>query len=197
MKEEVTYGEFLDHAVDYIKQLLTKPSAAKIDDYLSDQLKERGVDQKGFLKRLLDDGIIERSEKVDDKVYPGHESATFSITYKVPEKRFKHKMKKLHISLFEQNIPEEEMDECTACAGSSGAFETTLTSKPMRRSIYVTQEQLNEIFKMLNESTAGEGVGDIEYDVPFPVDKNDPTMKHNKGKKRGSAENAIGMDRLK
>ena len=196
MMDEVTYGDFLNHAVDYIKQLLTKPSAAKIDDYLLGHLKDKGMDQSGFLKRLLDDGIIVRSEKVDDKVYPGHESATLSIKYKAPRDRFRHKMKKLHISLFEENIPEEEMDECTACAGSSGAFETSL-AKPIRRKVYVTEEQLKEIFNMIDEATATANAGNYQYDVPFPVDDDDPTMKHNKGKKHGSAENAIGMDRLK
>jgi hypothetical protein len=60
----------------------------------------------------------------------------------------------------------------------------------------MTQGQLDELIKRLDESTAGD-IGPFDYDAPFPVKKGDPTLKHNKGKKRGSAENAIGMDRMK
>ncbi len=61
----------------------------------------------------------------------------------------------------------------------------------------MTEEQINYLMNGLDEATTTANAGNYQYDVPLLVDDDDPTMKHNKGKKRGSAENAIGMDRLK
>jgi hypothetical protein len=106
-------------------------------------------------------------------------------------------LKKLHISLFEENVPAGTVMEATACAGDGAGQFVQPLGKPIRRKIYMTQGQLDELIKRLDEATATSNAGDYQYDVPFPVDSDDPTMKHNKGKKRGSAENAIGMDRMK
>ena len=209
MEEEVTYGEFLQHTIDYLKQLLTKPSTAKIDDFLAGSLAKKGMGQKEFRDKLIDSGILEYSGKVDDKIVPGHEKATFTIKYKVPKDRFRHKMKKLHISLFEENLPSDEViteegGGATSCASDgAGQFIGPLKGGTdesgtgvIRRKVYVTPGQLNEIMGMIDEATATMNAGNYQYDVPFPVSSDDPTMKHNKGKKHGSAENAIGMDRL-
>ena len=61
----------------------------------------------------------------------------------------------------------------------------------------MTEEQFNNLMNTLDEATATANAGNYQYDVPFPAKKGDPALKHNKGKKRGSAENAIGMDRMK
>ena len=199
MDEETTYGEFKSHTKAYLKQLITKPSTAKLDDFLSSRLKEKGVSQGQFLRKLLDAGIIQRKEKVDDGLGDGGSGkASFSIKYRVPAERFEHKLKKLHISLFEENIPEGEVVESTACAGDgAGQFAQPIGPVVRRKTVYMTEEQFSSLMGTLDEATATSNAGDYQYDVPFPVDGDDPTMKHNKGKKRGSAENAIGMDRMK
>ena len=197
MAEETTYGEFKSHTKDYLKQLITKPSAAKIDDFLMARLKEKGISQGEFLKKLIDNGIVEKKAKVDDGLgEDGTGKPSYSIQYKIPNERFEHKLKKLHISLFEENVPAGTVMEATACAGDGAGQFVQPLGKPIRRKIYMTQGQLDELIKRLDEATAGD-VGPFDYDAPFPVKKGDPTLKHNKGKKRGSAENAIGMDRMK
>ena len=201
MDEEVTYGEFKSHTKDFLKQLITKPSQAKIDDFLSNCLREKGMSQSDFVRTLLSSGVIERKEKVDDGLGEnGSGKPTFSIVYKVPGYRFEHKLKKLHISLFEENLPGDVITEegggATSCA-FDGAGQFIQPMAPVqRRTIYMTEEQFNSLMNSLDEATTTTNAGNYQYDVPFPVDSDDPTMKHNKGKKRGSAENAIGMDRL-
>ena len=197
MQEETTYGEFKSHTKDYLKQLITKPSAARIDDFLMSRLKEKGISQGDFLKKLVDSGIVEKKAKVDDGLgEDGTGKPSYSIQYKIPNERFEHKLKKLHISLFEENVPAGTVMEATACAGDGAGQFVQPLGKPIRRKIYMTQGQLDELIKRLDEATAGD-VGPFDYDAPFPVKKGDPTLKHNKGKKRGTAANAIGMDRMK
>ena len=207
MAEETTYGEFKFHTKDFLKQLITKPSAARLDSFLAQRLREKGVSQGDFVKKLEDGGIIIRKTKVDDGLgQDGTGKPSYSITYKVPAERFEYKLKKLHISLFEENLPEDVITEegggATSCAfDGAGQFIQPMNggkdeSAPIiRRTIYMTEDQFNNLMDTLDESTAGE-IGPFDYDAPFPVKKGDPTLKHNKGKKRGSAENAIGMDRL-
>lgn len=197
MCEEVTYGEFKSHTKDFLKQLITKPSQAKVDDFLLNCLREKGMSQSDFVKALLSSGVIERKEKVDDGLGEnGSGKPTFSIAYKVPGYRFEHKLKKLHISLFEKNVPDGELLEATACAGDGAGQFVQPFAPVQRRTIYMTEEQFNSLMSTLDEATTTMNAGNYQYDVPFPVDSDDPTLKHNKGKKHGTAENAIGMDRL-
>ena len=208
MAEETTYGEFKSHTKDFLKQLITKPSAARIDAFLSQRLKEKGVSQGDFVKKLIDGKIVVRKTKVDDGLGDkGTGKPSYSISYKVPADRFEHNLKKLHISLFEENLPDDVITEegggATSCAfDGAGQFIQPMTGEKgksdviRRKTIYMTEEQFNTLMNSLDESTAGE-IGPFDYDAPFPVKKGDPTLKHNKGKKRGSAENAIGMDRMK
>lgn len=205
MQEETTYGEFKSHTKAYLKQLITKPSTARLDDFLASRLREKGVSQQDFLKKLLDADVIERKEKVDDGLGEGGSGkATFSIKYRVPAERFEHKLKKLHISLFEQNLPEgvilEDGGGATSCAcDGAGQFVQPLGKVVKRKTIYMTEEQFNALMGMdeLNEASATFNAGNYQYDVPFPVKSVDPAMKHQKGKKHGTAANAIGMDRMK
>ena len=189
MQEETTYGEFKAHAKYFLKQLITKPSAARLDSFLAQRLRDMGVSQGDFVRMLEDGGVIIKKTKVDDGLGDdGTGKPTFFISYKIPAERFEHKLRKVYISLFERNVPAGEMDEATACAGDgAGQFLQPIGKAVIKRTIYVTEEQFNGLMNVLDEATAGEGVGDIEYDVPFPVDSNDPTIKqHQKGKKRGT-----------
>ena len=199
MQEETTYGEFKSHTKDYLKQLITKPSTAKLDDFLASRLKEKGISQGQFLKKLIDSGIVEKRSKVDDGLGEnGTGKPSYSVQYKVPNDRFEHKLKKLHITLFEENVPAGTVMEATACAGDgAGQFVQPMSGVIKRKTIYMTEEQFSNLMNTLDEATATSNAGDYQYDVPFPVDDTDPTMRHNKGKKRGTEANAIGMDRMK
>lgn len=208
MAEETTYGEFKSHTKDFLKQLITKPSTARIDAFLSQRLKEKGISQGDFVKKLIDGKVVVRKTKVDDGLgNKGTGKPSYSISYKIPAERFEHNLKKLHISLFEKNLPDDVITEegggATSCAfDGAGQFIQPMNGGMdesgviRRKTIYMTEEQFNSLINSLDEATTTTNSGNYQYDVPFPVDSDDPTMKHNKGKKRGSAENAIGMDRL-
>lgn len=175
MKEEVTYFEFLSHTKDFLKQLITKPSSARLDEFMARNLSEIGVSQEQFLKMLLDRGIVERKESIDDKITPEHQKVTFGIKYLIPRNKFERKMKKLHIELFEQNIIDDTVDEATG-AGCSGQFSQPLFGEPMRKKIYITSKQAT----LLAEVTTTMNAGDYQYTVPFPAKQGDPTLVHNK-----------------
>ena len=198
MQEETTYGEFKSHAKFFLKQLITKPSAARLDSFLAQRLRDKGISQGDFVKKLEDAGVVIRKTKVDDGLGEnGTGKPSYSITYKIPADRFEHNLKKVYISLFEENIPGGDIDEATACAGDgAGQFLQPIGTVISKKTIYMTEEQFNGLMNELDEATTTMNAGNYQYDVPFPVDSDDPTMKHNKGKKRGTAANAIGMDRL-
>lgn len=61
----------------------------------------------------------------------------------------------------------EEMGGATTCGDSSGQFDVPM-SKPIKKQIYLTKEQVDYI----KEATATSNAGNYQYDVPFG-DKND------------------------
>ena len=176
MREEVTYFEFLSHTKDFLKQLLTRPSTAKIDDFMRKNLSDIGISQEQFLKLLLNKGIIQRKESIDDNLTPEHPEVTFGVKYQIPREKFERKMKKLHIQLFD-GVPNESgvLDE-VCDAGNSGQFSQPLFGGAIKKKIYITSEQA----KLLAEVTTTQNAGDYQYTVPFPAKKGDPTLVHNK-----------------
>ncbi len=180
MAEEVTYYEFLTHTKDYLKQLISKPSTARVDAFLEKHLSEIGETQQSFLKLLIERGIVEKSVKINDNLETPGAEPTFSIKYRIPRKKFEWKMKKLHVELFELPTSgvlneSEGVDEATGAA-SSGQFSQPLFGGVVRRKIYITPEQA----KVLGEATTTQTAGDYQYTVPFPAKKDDPAMVHNK-----------------
>ena len=172
MENEVTYFFFLSHTKNYLKQLITNPSSAEIDDEFKSVLDGIGVSQEEFLSLLLEKGIIERKEKVDDDIYKGHEKATFSIKYQVPRKNFERKIQKLHIELFPDEkveLNEEGEGGGATSADASGQFIQSLVgtdeggSDVIRRKIYMTREQFERIQEAVEVDNR---MGEFGYDAP-------------------------------
>lgn len=184
MENEVTQGFFLPRVKAYLKQLLTKPSTAVLDDELKHELAIRNISQEEFLKLLLKEGIVVRKESVDDELCPDHQKVTFDVDYKVPRDRFERKVEKLYLRIFGD---QGELDEATAAAGASGPFSQPLFPV-QRKKIYVTKEQYDRLFEAVEVSNR---MGEFGYDAPgLVVDKDDPTLVHNK-------KGGIACDRLK
>lgn len=179
--KEVTLYGFMSHMKAYIKELLSNPIFAKPDAYLS----VNGLGNGAALKYLLDDGIIERAEKVVDD-----NGDKFSVTYRLPRKNFERKMKRLYSKLFESNIIDKNAlneDGEGGCCGDGGAVSGGATSADasgqytqpfggvQRRKIYVTQEQLDRLTEAVEIGTA---FGDFGYDAPGLKRKKDPAYDH-------------------
>ncbi len=106
-KDPITRYGFISHMESYMKQLLTNPLTAHIDDYL----KSYGLDDEKALSSLL-----KRTDKNDEesavllrteKIKTGDDGKDmFVVTYKLPRKDYKKKMRDLFINLFESNIVE-------------------------------------------------------------------------------------------
>lgn len=118
--DEMTMYGFILHMEAYIKQLLTNPQKAKVDDYLL----KHGVDSPKALSLLLkqdsDDSnsaVLIRTEKIrpekmsqngvvsedetDNNIVP---KDRFYVKYKLPRKNYMEKMRKLYINTFESHI---------------------------------------------------------------------------------------------
>jgi hypothetical protein len=198
---ELTRGAFVNYIKDYIKQLLQNPLKADIDDFL----KQHNFTNEKVLNLLLDkpdkdddfSAILIKQSKIKDNGSDENGKRlpdTFEITYKAPRKDILRKIKKLYGKLYEyahvvdNNIGFERIDEdgegCGDIAGatnaaSSGQFTTKLNNKPISRTFFVTQEQMDSISKVIKEeSVMNTQIGDFGYDVPMNVKKNDPTLDH-------------------
>lgn len=197
---ELTRGAFVNYIKDYIKQLLTNPLKADINDFL----KQHGFSNEEVLDLLLkkaDDNddmsaILIRNEKIKDngcdddgKRLPD----TFEITYKAPRKDILRKIKKLYGKLYEyahvvdDKVAFERIDEdgeggeagATTCGVSSGQYTTPFNSKPIKRTVYLTREQMDSISKIIKEEAVMDTpIGNFGYDAPISVKKNDPTLDH-------------------
>lgn len=175
---ETTFYAFQSNIRYFLNQLLKNPIDCKPNDFLTD----RGFTKKKLINILLKRDIITRHEKIDDK---DENNITYNVKYKVIRKNFERKLKRIYNKYFEKN----EIDETTCCGASSGAFVTALNQEPIRRNmkesienkkrkrIFITEKQM----EMLKETLTTFNAGEYQYTVPFPVKKNDPSMKREKG----------------
>lgn len=103
--DELTRYGFMSHMESYIRQLLTDPKTAKVDDYLLSHNIDNGKALSLLLKRTNpndeESAVLVRRERIKS----GDDGKDiFSITYKLPREKYKQKMRNLYINCFESNI---------------------------------------------------------------------------------------------
>lgn len=182
LNDEITFFSFLLHTKAFLKELLTNPISAQLDDFLI----KNGLSKKDFLKLLSDRDIIQKETKIESV----DDNDRFMVSYKIPKKNFERKMRRLFSFLFEKNeIVENQMLDETDCGGAmqgggsnpdAGQFIQPI-AKVQRRKIYLTKEQA-EIIKEMVTCDAGH----YQYDVPFKFNNgNDPVYNHKNMVKSG------------
>lgn len=172
---ETTFYAFQSNLRYFLSQLLKDPINCKVGDFF----KERNFSKKKLINILIKRDVIKRHEKVDDE-------ENYNVKYNIIRKNFERKLKRIYNKYFE--TPDTEIDEATACGVSSGAFVQPL-AMPIKRKIGENIENMNKKrifitekqFEMLKETLTTFNVGDYQYTVPFPVKKNDPSMKRKPG----------------
>lgn len=140
LKQQVTFFEFKNKVISFLKQLLTDPINATFDSFFRDN----GISRSTMMKMLLKKGIIEKKEKVDEV----DGKSVYHIQYKVPRANFKTKIKRLYSYFFERSVDNSGIDEIineTDCAGvgaigdgsdSSGQFIQPLSTTIIKKTIY-------------------------------------------------------------
>ena len=172
---ETTFYAFQSNLRYFLSQLLKDPINCKVSDFF----KERDFNKKKLINILLKRDVIKRHEKIDDE-------ENYNVKYNIIRKNFERKLKRIYNKYFE--TPDAEIDEATACGVSSGAFVQPLAT-PIKRKIGENIENMNKKrifitekqFEMLKETLTTFNAGDYQYTVPFPVKKNDPSMKRKPG----------------
>lgn len=164
--DEMTRYGFISHMKSFIKQLLTDPTKARIDDYLQ----KHGLTNEKAVEILIKSPkggkskgpVLYRKETI--KKSDGGKDV-FCIKYQLPREGFKNKMRDLFIDLFESNIVEGcpiNEDGCEGVLQGGGeAFEagefSTALDKPIRkplRTVFMTEEQAAYIKRSIDEATA-------------------------------------------
>ena len=190
---ETTFYGFMSNVRHFLSSLIKDPINTKIPEYL----KERGMSKPKLINILLKRDIIRRHEKIDDKDKENG-NINYVVKYNVVRNQFERKLKRIYNKYFETRKSEiNDVEEATSCGSSSGAFVQPMFSQPLRRNItsesmkknkriFITEKQL----EFLKEALTTSNVGDYQYDVPFPVKKNDPSLIHRK-------KGGISMDKIK
>lgn len=171
--EEVTYYSFLSHIKSFLKGLLENPSSAKPDSLLL----SKGLNRNKLIDLLLRRGIITRDESIDDK--NEENNVSYLVKYNIPKKNFDKKIKRLYTKIFEVNVPQvKENHQIVNEDGEAGMGGATNASSSGQFSQPVFPMQRRKIYlpKSMQEATATSTVGNYQYDVPFSVAKNDPTL---------------------
>ena len=171
--EEVTYYSFLSHIKSFLKGLLENPSSAKPDSLLL----SKGLNRNKLIDLLLRRGIITRDESIDDK--NEENNVSYLVKYNIPKKNFDKKIKRLYTKIFEVNVPQvKENHQIVNEDGEAGMGGATNASSSGQFSQPVFPMQRRKIYlpKSMQEATATSTVGNYQYDVPFSIDKNDPTL---------------------
>lgn len=145
LKEQVTFYEFKNKLIYFLKDLLNDPINSSVDNFF----KDNGISKSLLIKMLLKKNIIERSEKFEEE----DGKSIYKLQYKIPKANFKTKVKRLYSYFFERDIESDGIDNMindeviaeTDCAGvgaigdgsdSSGQFLQPLTKSIYRRNIY-------------------------------------------------------------
>lgn len=202
--DELTRHAFISHMSAYINSLLNKPTSAQPDDHL----KSFGIDGKKALEIVLDKNkpygpLVMRSEKIktDDD---NKDRFYIKYTFLNNENNFYDKMKALYNKYVENNINESVIKEegeggfsggATAGSESMGAYDAPFTKKPIKRkTIYITEEQLNYIREAVQMDTMH---GDFGYDAPgLEISENDPTMNHQNMVKKSRKINEASLSNV-
>ena len=171
---EMSEYKFYNYIKKFLHDLLVDPVNAKP----CQQLSILGYTRYKLLYYMKNCGIIEKEEKINDTDENGElKPATMMVKYKVPKKNFERKLKKLYIKLFERNVPKtdkEVVSEEGECGGATGSDASGQYSQPL---FGVQRRQLYDV----EESTTTSTVGDYQYTVPFPGDKETLARKNGVG----------------
>ena len=100
-EEKMSFLFFFENVRDFIKDLLTDPIGA----VPSKELRIRGLDNGKLRKMLRDANILIKKEDIDelDDEETGKLESRYFLSYKVPKKDFKKKMRRLYQKIFENN----------------------------------------------------------------------------------------------
>ena len=98
-KDEVTFYEFFNIAKKYIQGLLDDPIGTEFPDVL----KKHGISKSTFLNKMLEKGIVRKSEDISEpNDADGNMTSQHSVQYSVPRKDFEQKIHRLYSYFFER-----------------------------------------------------------------------------------------------
>jgi hypothetical protein len=97
-EEEYTFFQFFNDIKSFMKDLLNDPIHARPNE----RLKQHGISNDVARTKLQDDGIIIKSEKIDEPFdeTTGKQTSRYYLSYKIPKKDFKKKIRRLYQKLF-------------------------------------------------------------------------------------------------
>ena len=103
-EEELTFWRFFVEVKKFITDLLTDPIHARP----SIVLVSHGLDNDFLRKKLQDDAVIIKSENIDEPYdeATGNKESRYYLSYKVPKKGFKKKLRRIYQKTVESNINE-------------------------------------------------------------------------------------------
>lgn len=199
--EEMTRHAFISHMQAYMKKLLTDPLKADTDEFL----KLHGIDGPKAIKILTyrrdpedeNSAVVIKSAAIKDNGTDENGNRlkdSFTVKYKIPRKDYTKKMRNLYISLFENNeiegcpINEDGCGATAAAACNDSApivplgRKTSMTPQQegtdviRRKTIYITQEQVDFIKNAINEEEGNcpeqTRIGGFGYAAPIGDGKN-------------------------
>jgi hypothetical protein len=99
-EEKMSFLFFFENVRDFIKDLLTDPIGA----VPSKELRIRGLGNGKLRKMLRDANILIKKEDIDelDNEETGKLESRYFLSYKVPKKNFKKKIRRLYQKIFEK-----------------------------------------------------------------------------------------------
>lgn len=99
-EEEYTFFQFFNDMKSFIKDLLNDPIHARPNE----RLKQHGISNDEARTKLQDGGIIIKTEKIDEPFdeATGKQTSRYYLSYKVPKKDFKKKMRRLYQKLIQR-----------------------------------------------------------------------------------------------
>lgn len=96
-EEEYTFFQFFNDIKSFIKDLLNDPIHARPNE----RLKQHGISNDEARTKLQDDGVIVKTERIDEPFdeATGKQTSRYYLSYKVPKKDFKKKIRRLYQKL--------------------------------------------------------------------------------------------------
>lgn len=188
-ENKMTEHKFNSNLRFFLRDLLVDP----VNSQLPTEFVQRGYTRSRFIQILLNNGILEKKERISDTDENGEpKKATMMISYKIPKDEeksgtnnlykvpadnLKRKIKKLYIKMFERNVPtplkKKVNEEGEGGMAMSGGATTADASGQYAAPLSGIQRRKIATVEATTTST------NYQYTTPFPGD--DATLARHNG----------------
>lgn len=172
---KLTEYKFRNNVQNFLVSILKDPVGTKVPSLLL----KHGIDRVKLFSALKKFDVIVRSRKIVDKDNEGNpKPAKMMVKYMIKKKGLSNKLSMMYRYLVMNVL--HECEGAVACAVADGGATNAQSSGQYIQPLFGGKPQRRKIYNV-EETTTTSNVGNISYDAPISVNKDDESLKRKRG----------------